>query len=283
MRSAVWTILCALLVLLSAAPARAQADAFVVKDGDAFAIDLFAPSACFVLPTALRERAPCEGLEPPKSDAVEPKGHVLGMGLVTLADGRTKVAVTLGRTESSSGMPDSQEQIEKYGSEVQRGIQDSLGSAGVARTVESKLVHVGELPVIRVTTQVDGLAADDPRAHMLEYLSSTTFFSREATYSLSVGGLGRDSAAIEKLVSEISKTATVKTAAPPARHDEESPAYQLGRFTAYGLMASALVLALLWDRRRRRRWRLVAEAAPMAPRKKKRKKRSPAGSTPAGR
>jgi hypothetical protein len=80
----------------------------------------------------------------------------------------------------------------------------------VARQEKTRLVQVGTLPVVRVTTGLDGLPPG--ASPIMEYHTTAMFFARGAGYMITVNGADRDGAAIERLVDALG--ATVKLAAP---------------------------------------------------------------------
>jgi len=261
-------VLAALIVLVVSTVAHAERGPFVLTDGEAFSVDLAAPSACFLLPSAFRDRVPCKGVDPTNvASARFEKGTILAMSLVPVGEAKRKSLVGLIRIDMKEGAPSSKK-LERFAHEFQESMQRPLGPAGTVRAPEATRRQRGELTIVRLKTGVDGLPPGDPRALVLEYQVTAIFFAVDAGYTLSVGGTKADSEAIDSLLDELEATVTVAKPAPVRYGDNETVAGILGRISAWVLLALLVLASVLWDRRRRKR----RETPPNRRRKKKRKK-----------
>jgi hypothetical protein len=237
-----------------------------VNDGDAFVVDVSAIAVCFATPPALHDRAPCNDLDPARLASLSTaKLQFLAVGLVTLEGGR-RAMLSVARAASDEA-PTDEQHLAKAGREFRSAMQGSIGSVGVVRDVRSRLIQIGTLPVLRMSTGLDGVKpGTNP---MVEYHTTAVFFARGAGYSITVNGQAQDGAAIESLVDALAGTVRLASPNREPPHDRTTLASLAGRIVG-SLLCLAVVVAALALGRKRKEHAAAAASAPPRARKKKR-------------
>jgi hypothetical protein len=240
-------VVCALASVLHAGSARGD----TVRDGSEFVMDV-RPDAhvCVLYPEGPLDPVACSGLKsiaaPPQPDA---RHNTLALAAVRLPEqGSSLVAVlNFGSTNlPNAALPTGATVGEFADAFAKSSIQDMPGTSVRGGHAAARLIEHGEVPLVRVSFDVDGLDAEHQN---MEHLIAYTAWGSGAIYSVVFTCRAKNAAVVDALADE--SAASIRIAHPP-----KSRAYRMGfligSVLGVGFVAGGVVLAFVLIMRRGR-------------------------------
>ena len=212
----------------------------VIRDGDAFQVDLTPAHACFIAPAELRNAEACEGFEPEaaRASAKVSEAHVLASALVHLSDDAVGYLSLLRAENKASSVH--RGTAEAYVTGYGKGV-----AKGLSKTAKSKMTNAFVVPSPRGAEHGGFLRGSvdisdsnpTPLLALSEHHELVSVYTKDAAYILVVMGPARATAAITKIVEDAMVTTTV--AHPIPAYEGKDVSGQLGE-----IVGATLVLAV---------------------------------------